>query len=189
MKRRKEKQNTTKETKAAPTRLVNGGGGSLPAKSPAKPVYNKEGKMVFSKFDFTDHGVKEKAPSGVLTGKDYKRLLGKLEKSNKKLNEVREKDKEAAKTLEEKAAWKKMIGKAEGFKVKDNPEMLKKALKQKEHKHDMKKKKWGDRMRSVNDKLQEKQDKRTKNIDKRKQGRIDKKMKRAKKKGRIIPGF
>lgn len=30
------------------------------ASTPAKPVFNKEGQMVFSKFDFTDSTKKEK---------------------------------------------------------------------------------------------------------------------------------
>ena len=172
------------------------GEGSKPSKgnlnkgmsTPVKPVYNKEGQMVFSKFDFTDSAKKEKHQSD-LHGKDYKRLLEKIEKRNEKINKVKSRDEGAGKALEDKFKWESVMHKAEGEKVKDNPELLKKALKRKQKMKDQKKKKWENRVETVDKQKEEKQKKRTENIQKRKQGMKDKKIKKLKKKGRILPGF
>jgi hypothetical protein len=48
------------------------------------PVKDKTGKMVFSKFDFVDSGDKDLSQSN-LKGKDYKRLLEKVEKKKEKI--------------------------------------------------------------------------------------------------------
>ena len=160
------------------------------SKTPTKPVYNKEGQMVFSKFDFTDSAKKDKKEKGSdLTGKDYKRLLEKIEKRNEKISRLKNKDEGAAKSLENKFKWEAVMNKAEGQKVKDNPELLKKALKKKEKMRDQKKKKWDDRVSSVQKLQSDKQKKRTDNLQKRKQGNKDRKIQKAKKKGRIVPGF
>ncbi|KAK3581904.1 hypothetical protein CHS0354_024216 [Potamilus streckersoni] len=153
-----------------------------------RPIYNKEGKLVFSKFDFSDSKVKEKSQSG-LTGKDYKRLLEKIEKRNKTINKLKEKDTSAAKNMEEKLQWQAAIHRAEGEKVKDNPELLKKALKRKDKMKEKRKKKWDERVQQTKQRMDAKQQKRQKNIKSRKQAKIEKKIKKAKKRGRIIPGF
>ena len=137
-------------------------------------MYNKEGQMVFSKFDFTDSAKKDKKEKGSdLTGKDYKRLLEKIEKRNEKISRLKNKDEGAAKSLENKFKWEAVMNKAEGQKVKDNPELLKKALKKKEKMRDQKKKKWDDRVSSVQKLQSDKQKKRTDNLQKRKQGNKD----------------
>lgn len=156
--------------------------------TPSKPIYNKEGQMVFSKFDFTDSAKKEKKHSD-LGGKDYKRLLEKIERRNEKINKVKNKDEDAGKALENKFKWESVLHKAEGEKVKDNPEMLKKAMKRKQKMKDQRKKKWDGRSEHVDKLKEDKQKKRTENIQKRKTVVKDKKMKKLKKKGRIIPGF
>ncbi|KAL3871456.1 hypothetical protein ACJMK2_039452 [Sinanodonta woodiana] len=153
-----------------------------------RPIYNKEGKLVFSKFDFSDSKVKEKSQSG-LTGKDYKRLLEKIEKRNQRINKLKEKDTSAAKNMEEKLQWQAAIHRAEGEKVKDNPELLKKALKRKEKMKDKRKKKWDERVQQTEQRMDAKQQKRQQNIKSKKQAKVEKKIKKAKKKGRIIPGF
>lgn len=158
------------------------------ASTPAKPVFNKEGQMVFSKFDFTDSTKKEKKKSD-LHGKDYKRLLEKIEKRNEKINKVKSKDESAGKALEEKFKWESALHKAEGEKVKDNPDMLKKALKRKQKMKEQKKKKWEKRVEHVDKMKEDKQKKRTDNIQKRKQNMKDKKIQKLKKKGRLVAGF
>lgn len=52
------------------------------------------------------------------TGRDYKRLLEKVEKRKEKLEHVREQDPEKAKKLEEDIQWRKVINRAKGQKVK-----------------------------------------------------------------------
>ena len=156
--------------------------------TPSKPIFNKEGQMVFSKFDFTDSNKKEKHKSE-FKGKDYKRLLEKIEKRNEKIKKVKNKDEAAGKVLQDRYKWKAAFDKAEGEKVKDNPEMLKKALKRKEKMKEKTKKKWKDRENTVKKQQDARQEKRNKNIQARKQTKKDNKLKKAKKKGRLIPGF
>ena len=156
--------------------------------TPSKPIFNKEGQMVYSKFDFTDSNKKEKHKNE-FRGKDYKRLLEKIEKRNEKINKVKTKDESAGRMLQDKFKWKAALDKAEGEKVKDNPELLKKSLKRKEKMKDKRKKKWRDRENTVKKQQEAKQEKRSKNIQARKQTKKDNKLKKAKKKGRIIPGF
>ena len=156
-------------------------------KTPSKPIYNSEGNLVFSKFDFTASGKKKRHSD--LTGKDYKRLLEKIEKRNEKLKELKSRDETAAVNLKEKFKWDAALHKAEGEKVKDNPELLKKALKRKEKIKEKRKMKWEERTNSVEKLKEAKQAKRTKNINARKQAKKEKKMKKLKKKGRLIPGF
>lgn len=184
--KKKKKKNKTKKDS-------DGGTGSIATPKskkamPPKPIFNKEGKMVFSKFDFSESG--EKARLGdVPVGKDYKRLLHKVEKQKEKLAALKEKDEVKGKQVEVKTQWKTMLHKAEGVKVKDNPEMLKKALKSKEKRKEKRKKGWEEREDSVKQKMKDKQDKRTANLKKRKDASKDKKIKKSVKKGHILPGF
>ena len=58
-------------------------------KSPAKPIFNKEGKMVFSKFDFSESPEDKKEAENLPTGsKKYKKLLEKVEQRKQKLSQV-----------------------------------------------------------------------------------------------------
>ncbi|XP_061183968.1 uncharacterized protein LOC133192116 [Saccostrea echinata] len=158
-------------------------------KSPERPsVMDKGGKLVFSKFDFTKNDEKEKHKNS-LHGKDFKRLLENIEKRKSKVENMKEKDAEKAKKMEQKNAWQSVMLRAEGEKVKDDPALLKKALKKKEKMKERKKAKWTERQDAVNKKMEKRQEKRQKNIQSRKQSKKDKKIKLAKKKGRMVPGF
>ncbi len=171
--------------------LLDGGAGrdKTPKKLPpgTKPIYNSEGKMVFSKFDFSESGKTKKSQEA--SGKDFKKLLEKATKQKQKIEDLKGKDLEAGKNLETKLQWKKAQQKAEGVKVRDDPELLKKAAKRKEKAKEKRKKNWEEREQKVKGRMQAQQDKRKKNIQKKKQGRIDKKIKKARKKGRMVPGF
>jgi len=152
---------------------------------PGKPIFNKEGKMVYSKFDFSEKNKKEEGGSK----KNYKKLLEKVEKERSELKELKKSDIDAAHTKQQKLAWSNALQKAEGVKVKDDPELLKKTIKKQEKLKKKSSKEWADRTEKVDKKQKEKQDKRLKNIKARKQKKVDTKIKKAKKKGRILPGF
>ena len=187
--KKKMKKRTEKHTKGGVNGATNGPTDAPDKTAPSgKPIYNKEGKMVFSKFDFSASGVNQ-TPSGGSKGKDYKKLLQKIEHDKSKLEQLKERDADAAKVAMEKASWKKVLQKAEGVKVKDNPELLKKSIKRKDKRINRSKKDWSERQTKVEEKIKARQDKRKANVDKKKKGRIDKKIKKAKKKGRIVPGF
>lgn len=156
-----------------------------------KPVYNSEGKMVFSKFDFSETGAenedsnrKKKQP------KDPQKILKMLEKKNEKLSEIETTEGEnKVQEVKEKEAWKKAVERTQGVKVKDDPELLKKSVKKKLEKKKHSKKKWKGRQETVQKRQQEVQSKRSQNIEKKKDEKKKKKIKKAIKKGRIIPGL
>jgi len=165
---------------------------SVPGPTP-KPIFNKEGKMVFSKFDFSDSGTREesekKKKSGLPVGKNYKQLLDKVHKQKDKLEKLEKVDKEKAAQVKESMMWKTAISKAEGVKVKDNEELLRKSLKKKEKRTEKGKKDWKRREENVERKKKGAQEKRKQNLMKRRDARQEKVKKRNKKKGRLIPGF
>ncbi|CAL1262973.1 unnamed protein product [Larinioides sclopetarius] len=157
-------------------------------KTEEKQVYNKDGKIIYSKLEFSENGMEEKKKSE-FSGKKYKKLLKKAEEKKEKIQKLKEVDPEKATTVEEKEKWKKAILKSENVKIKDNPELLKKSLKRQEKIKKKKAKVWKDRVEHTETRKQAKQEKRSKNIQKRKKDKLDNKIKRAKKKGRVIPGF
>lgn len=80
-----------------------------------KPVFNSEGKMVFSKFDFSEIGVKKKLPK---SQNDPKKMLEQLQQKKQKLKQLEDLgDKEKAEDIREKDAWKSALAKAAGEKV------------------------------------------------------------------------
>lgn len=149
-------------------------------------VFNKDDKLVYSKIDFANLGKKKK----VKLEKDPKKLLQKIEKQKEKIEKLKESgENEKAIEIKEKSAWKNALAKAEGQKVKDDPQLLMKSLKKKEQKKRSSKKKWDKRVEGVQKSKQEKQQKRMENIQKRKKEKKTNKLKKAAKKGKIIPGF
>lgn len=185
-KRQAEKHNKNKP-KLAEAKNVAVNGVIVKDAGKAKSVVTKEGKLVFSKFDFSETGKQSSASD--LTGKDYKRILEKLDKRKEKLNKLREKDKDLAEAFEEKTAWKTALLKADGEKVKDDPKLLKKSMKRKEKIKGQKKKKWSERDDQVKKRKDARLDKREKNIQSRIDAKKDKKTKKSKNKGRNMPGF
>ncbi|XP_046970106.1 surfeit locus protein 6 homolog [Vanessa cardui] len=149
----------------------------------AKPIFNNEGKLVFSKFDFAKLGEKER---GNKSKKDPKKLLDDLKQQEDRLQKLAETDSDKAKELKEKAAWKNILQKAEGEKVKDDPTLLKKSIKKMEQKKKVSKKKWEGRIQSVEKKKEERQQKRKENISKKKKEKKSKIVKAAVKRGRVV---
>lgn len=73
------------------------------------------------KIIITDRGMKSK--------KDPKKILDDLQQQEEKFQKLAETDSNKAKELKEKIAWKNILQKAEGEKVKDDPNLLKKSIK------------------------------------------------------------
>lgn len=158
-----------------------------PVRQLIKPVVTNDGKVVFSKFDFSQSGKKEK--SSELAGKDYKRILARLEQRDAKVAKLKETDAEAGSRLEQKFIWKDVMTKARGEKIKDDIGKVKKAMKRKEKVKEQRQKKWKDRKATEEKMQKQRQQKRQDNIQKRKDEKKAKHRKKLIKKGRILPGF
>lgn len=149
-----------------------------------KPVFNNEGKLVFSKFDFANVGKKERVNK---VEKDPKKILENLKQQEDKIRLLEEKeDQGKVKEIKEKIAWKNVLQKAEGQKVKDDPLLLKKSIKKMDQKKKQSKKQWDTRVKNVEQKKDERQKKRAENIAKKKKEKKSKIIKTSVKRGRVV---
>lgn len=159
----------------------------IPKVPKPKPVFNSEGKMVFSKFDFSEIGIKKKLPKNE---NDPRKILQHLQQKKEKLKQLEESgEKEKVENIKEKDAWKSVLAKASGEKVKDDPDLLKRTIKRNEQKKKHSAKKWNSRIESVQKSIQGRQEKRKENIMEKKREKKTNKIKKAAKKGRVISGF
>ncbi|CAK8675178.1 unnamed protein product [Clavelina lepadiformis] len=156
-------------------------------------IINRDGKVVYSKFDFGRMvgcvDKTEATPKYVkkhLSGsKNYKVLLNKAVKDKQKIEELKATNPEKALHLVNKVSWEKAAAKAEGIKLKDDPELLKKTLKRKQSIKRQSAKKWKERVNKMEENMKKQQDKRNKNIDMKKAHKKEFK----KKKRKLTPGF
>jgi len=157
--------------------------------SKAKPVFNAEGKVVYSKFDL---GTKNPLNGGAQPPKkkDPKSTLQSIQKQKDTLKRLEDRgEKEIATNIKESSAWDKALDKTEGVKVKDDVGLLKKSIKKMEQKKKSSSKKWDERKGNEKQKMDARQQKRTDNIKKRKTDVKSNKMKKLAKRGRAVPGF
>jgi len=161
---------------------------SAPAKKPA--VVREDGKVVFSKFDFTVPS--EPSDKVDKTNKvDYKKLLAKAEAKEQSLKALKEKDAKRSEELEEQINWSRAVSKARGDKIKDDPVLLKKTIKRKEQQKRSSQKKWKARKSQEQKRIELKQETRQRHIKERIDAKKVKKMgKKMKGKGKTRnPGF
>lgn len=150
-------------------------------------IYNREGNLVFSKFDFVSTPAEEKKINKNKSKKNkLQRLLVKTKKEDKKLSELEATNKPKAKEVKEKKMWRNALDKSEGIKVKDNAKLIEKSIKMKKKMKQRSGQKWNDRKETTEKLMHQKQEKREKNQLQRKEQRKEKKFKRLKKKGRFI---
>uniref|UniRef100_A0AC35U191 SURF6 domain-containing protein n=1 Tax=Rhabditophanes sp. KR3021 TaxID=114890 RepID=A0AC35U191_9BILA len=149
-----------------------------------------ESKLSFSKLKdknvVKDKKLSKSAKKEEFKGRDFKALLKKVEKREEKIASIREKDPEKADTIEKDIKWKSAMKRAEGEKIKDNPQMLKAAAKRKEIIKESRGKKWDERKNAITETKEKKQDKREGNLKKRIDDKKDKKIAKAKKRGRVV---
>jgi len=156
--------------------------GSVKVTAENKPYIEKEGKMVFSKFDFS-----EKAEKKETKPKNYQDLLKQIKDNKSKVSGMENvKQRNEAKS---EAAWDKAMGLTEGKKIKDDPERLMQTIKKKKAQKEKSKKEWDARIESQEQRKQKKQNKRDENIKKKIQDKKNKRIKKYVKHGRLIPGF
>lgn len=89
--------------------------GDVPKVPKQKPIFNSQGNMVFSKFDFSEIGAKKRP---LKTEKDPKKILKDLEAKKVKVKELEEAgETDKAREMKEKEAWRSALAKATGEKV------------------------------------------------------------------------
>lgn len=147
---------------------------------------NSKAKLVFNRLNFLGEQTTVVPPP---TSANAKLALDEI-KTKQQMYVDLEKSGETtkAKELKERDAWKNVLAKAEGVKVKDNVELLKKTIARKERQKKVSKTKWEERKMTLEKTKKEKQEKRTNNIMKKKQEKKDKIKKKAIKKGRYVTG-
>ena len=151
--------------------------GSSPVKENSQTnldtLVTKEGKVVFSKFDFSQmvgkystnkSTKKNKLPSS----KNYELLLLKAAREKEQVEKIKKEDPKKASALVEKTSWEKAIAKAEGEKIRDDPALLKKSLKRKLAKKKKSAKEWQARTEQVEERMRKRQEKKQRNVQKRK---------------------
>ncbi|KAL3989824.1 Surfeit locus protein 6 family protein [Acanthocheilonema viteae] len=188
--RRKNAKQQIKNSRLPSDEVVPKKRSKLERQSEPGKMEEKDDKLIFSKFDFIVRDEKQKKTKkdkrDKFTGKDYKRLLEKAEKREERLEQVWSKNPEKAFRIEKNIQWKKALSRAEGQKVKDNPDLLRKSLKKKEKIKEWRKKKWANRVEHTLQMQARKQEKRSANIQARKDIVKKRKLQKARKKGRIL---
>lgn len=162
--------------------------GSPKPVKPKKPIYNQNGQLVFSKFDFSNSSITSEDSN--MKSKDLKQILSQALKEKEKMKHLEKKgENEAAVSIADQTAWSAALQKAEGKKVKSDVDMLKRSIKKRETRKKTSQKKWEQRKATIEKHKAEKQNLRKKNIAARKGAKVEKKMNKLKKKGHIVPGF
>ena len=150
-------------------------------------IQSGDGKLVFSKFDFTEsEGTKPKKK-----GKDLEHLLSKALKNKEKVKKLEADDLEHATVVKDKSAWMSSLKRADGEKVFDDLSLIQKAVKKKKTKIDSQTK-WKMREGKLKQKMDQAEQKRKANIEKVRKKKFEAKKKKLNKRGRTItykPGF
>jgi len=159
---------------------------------PPKPTFvDENGRVVFSKFDFSSTAHKEVQQSEKnKNNKDYKSVLAKAEAAQKKLEELKKTDEKRGDELAKKLMWQRAMDMARGTKLKDDPKRLKNTIKSKEKKKKRSAKEWEERKKLEKEAIEKRQAKRKTNIEERKEAIHAKKLKKRLKKNKSrTPGF
>ncbi|XP_054769741.2 surfeit locus protein 6 homolog [Lytechinus pictus] len=178
--------NVNQRTKKSNETSTKGGKGGK------KMMEDKEAAVGFSQFDFTESEreqpkkKKRKKVTEPRSNKDFGRLLKKAELKEKKMAEMKEKDPEKAQEVETEGKWKTVIDRAQGIKVKDDVELLKKSIKRKEQRKNASKKQWEARQTKLEEKMKQKETKKRTNIKAKTDARKAKKVKKLQKKGKLL---
>ncbi|CAK5120723.1 unnamed protein product [Meloidogyne enterolobii] len=114
-------------------------------------------EFAFTKTKLSVQDQKSSYPKrNLFKGRDYGRLLKKVESREEMLTQLRNKDASKAEDVATKIAWEKAFQMASGLKVKDNPQLLMKGLKRKTTEKVKRKNKWISRKQALDEKMERK---------------------------------
>lgn len=153
-----------------------------------EPVVKESGldKLDFSfsnvKQDVLDGGAKKKRGKKKMTDEE---LLAKVEKDKQRVADLENVDAEAAKRIKMESGFEASMMRVQGVAVRDDPAMLKKAIKKREKSKEKSQKMWKERKKTVTNAIMTKQKKRVENL----AARGTKAKSKAKKRALNRPGF
>ncbi|EGF83988.1 hypothetical protein BATDEDRAFT_36411 [Batrachochytrium dendrobatidis JAM81] len=152
----------------------------MDVQKPSHANASKELKMDVS-FGKIDFGLEEKKKESI----DAVALLKKVEAKKAKLETLKKTDGEKAQKIEEAQSWNKLIKMAEGVKVKDDLQLLKKTVKRQTQEKKKSSGEWKNRQEQVAKEQKQRQDKRQENIQTRIDAKRDRKFGGKKSDGKV----
>lgn len=167
---------------------------SEPFNKKQKVKENIEEGVEFGKFDYVtgNEAAAQKFKkagedkTSKLEGKASKELLKSAEGLKRRMQFLEKNNPEGAKKLKTEHQWNKALAQSEGKKIQDDPDKIKKSLKERQRQKQKSKSKWKTKTDEVEASKQEKQDKRTENIQSRIKNKKARKINSLKKRGRIL---
>jgi hypothetical protein len=190
--RQEEKEDEARQKAEEQLARIRGGSGSpsiFPARSPeAERSFNfgrvawQDGQQLESSLSRFQESKKRKGKS------DAKTALDAAQKKQARINGL---DETKRKDIEEKDLWLAAKKRAQGEKVFDDVNLLKKTLKRQDKQKEKSKQEWKERLTNVQDGKERKQKKREENLKKRREEKGQKGKKKVKKPGKKVkrPGF
>ncbi|KAL7069872.1 hypothetical protein ACQ4LE_011029 [Meloidogyne hapla] len=119
----------------------------------------------FTKLRLAVHNEEITQPKrSLFKGRDYRRLLVKVESREESLTCLRKKNAVKAEVVATNFAWERAFQMATGLKVKDNPQLLMKGLKRKETEKLKRKNKWMCRKQALDERMERKREIRQQNL-------------------------
>ena len=110
------------------------------------PVITSNGKKIFSKFDLGlgEHDKRKRKHASFLS--NPKQALEKLQAQQERMNQLAAQNPDKAFEKQQSLEWSKAMALAKGEKVKDDPKLLKRALKRKQQQKNKSSKEWSERL-------------------------------------------
>lgn len=188
----KEKNGKIEQAEKSPQKEKQLKKSSTASKSPE--VFNKDGNVIFSKFDLVappllDHEEKKKEKKKKLKTKNKNDLQVMLKKAEKHKSIIADLESsgqvEEAFRVKSQTQWRHALAKSEGEKVRDNPELIKKSIKRIDKGKKKSSRDWAERDEHTKERKEKKLNKRDANLKKRKDTKKEKKIKQNKKQGRV----
>lgn len=122
-----------------------------------------------------------------LTGRNYRQLLERLQARRGRLEQLRERDAGRARELEAKMRWTDALYRAEGVRVRDDPQLLQAALRRKEKRRAQRRRGWERRTALVVGRMRQRQERRRLHLRRRREAKAERRREKARSKGRVLP--
>lgn len=153
-----------------------------------RTIYNADGKLVFSKFDFAHEASAVTAERESSSREGLSARLARARRLQQKQDGA-DGGQGEDEQQQQRRKWSAALQKADGQKLRDDPQLLARTLRRKRQNRARSQREWQSRVERQSREQRDKQQKRAANIQQRKQAKQSRRVQSLKKKGRIIPGF